>query len=186
MIWTVPNILTMLRIIMVPVMVLVFQRYGAAASLIVFAAASVTDVLDGYIARKFNQISDLGKLLDPLADKLMTMAMLIMLALRRYIAVWVPVAVGIKELGLVIGAGALLKGRSVVVMANEFGKAATASFFAGIVLVALSDLWKPLLITGRTVIYAAVLLAVIATFSYARAYLIQGRNDRTERERNQQ
>ena len=57
-----------------------------------FAAASVTDVLDGYIARKFNQISDLGKLLDPLADKLMTMAMLIMLALRRYIPIWVPVA----------------------------------------------------------------------------------------------
>ena len=165
---------------MVPVMAVVFHRHGALYALGVYALASLTDVLDGYIARRFNQISDVGKLLDPLADKLMVVTMLVMLVIKGYLPMWVPIAVGLKELIMVLGAALLLKGKDVVVMANKFGKTATAAFFAGIVLLCLSDLWAPLLIAGRVICYIAVALSVVAMISYARAYLIEGRNDRTQ------
>lgn len=176
----VPNALTILRMIMIPLMVYVFQNFGAAPALIVYAAASLTDVLDGYIARKYNQITDFGKLMDPLADKLMVVAMLLMLALKQYIPVWVLVVVVLKELAMVAGAALLLGGRKVVVMANKLGKAATAAFFVSIVLVCLGDLYLPLRQIGAAVIYVAVALSLIAMASYARAYLVQGRNDRTQ------
>ena len=176
----VPNALTILRMIMIPLMVYVFQNFGAAPALIVYAAASLTDVLDGYIARKYNQMTDFGKLMDPLADKLMVVAMLLMLSLKQYIPIWVLVVVVLKELAMVAGAALLLSGRKVVVMANKLGKAATAAFFVSIVLVCLGDLYLPLRQIGTALIYVAVAVSLVAMASYARAYLVQGRNDRTQ------
>lgn len=175
----VPNALTILRMLMIPLMLYMFQNFGAAWALIVFVAASATDLLDGYIARKYNQITDFGKLMDPLADKLMVTAMLIMLALKGYIPMWMLVVMICKELAMVIGAAALLGDRKVVVMANKFGKAATASFFVSIVLICLGDIWAKVGQIGAALIYVAVGLSIIAMLSYAHAYLIQGRNDRT-------
>ena len=76
----VPNALTILRMLMIPLMVYVFNSFGAHWALLVYVVASATDVLDGYIARKYNQITDFGKLMDPLADKLMVLTMLYMLS----------------------------------------------------------------------------------------------------------
>ena len=78
----VPNALTILRMLMIPLMVYVFNSFGAHWALLVYVVASATDVLDGYIARKYNQITDFGKLMDPLADKLMVLTMLYMLSTR--------------------------------------------------------------------------------------------------------
>ncbi|MGN0742386.1 MAG: CDP-alcohol phosphatidyltransferase family protein, partial [Candidatus Fimadaptatus sp.] len=133
----------------------------------------------GYIARKYNQITDFGKLMDPLADKLMVIAMLVMLVVKAFIPAWVLIVVVCKELMMVLGAALLLGGRKVVVMANKQGKAATAAFFAAIVLACMRDVWLPLWTVGTGLMYVAVTLSIIAMISYARAYLIQGRNDRT-------
>lgn len=177
----IPNALTVLRMLMIPLMVYVFNNFGAQWAVIVYALASLTDVLDGYIARKYNQITDFGKLMDPLADKLMVIAMLLMLVINAYIPAWVLVVMVCKELAMVAGAALLLGGRKVVVMANKLGKAATAGFFAAIVLCCLRDVWMPLWVAGTSLMYVAVTLSIIAMISYARAYLIQGRNDRTAR-----
>ena len=79
-VWTIPNVLTMIRLLLVPVFVVVYFRTSAEpkyAALAIFAAASLTDMLDGYLARKLNQITDFGKLFDPLADKLMVLTALV-------------------------------------------------------------------------------------------------------------
>ncbi len=118
------NLLTMLRICMIPLAAYMFylQAFGEAA--IVFFAACFTDVLDGFIARRFNMITDTGKFLDPLADKGMQLTVLISLAFCRrmpYAAVWVVLA---KEVLMFLG-GLFLYRKKIVVAANWYGKAAT-------------------------------------------------------------
>ena len=76
-VWNVPNVLTMLRMILIPVFVVLFFNDRKMAALAVFCAASFTDFLDGFLARKLNQITDFGKLFDPLADKVMVLTALI-------------------------------------------------------------------------------------------------------------
>ena len=76
-VWTIPNVLTMIRLALVPVFVVLFLNGHKMASLAVFVAASLTDMLDGYLARKLNQITDFGKLFDPLADKLMVLSAMV-------------------------------------------------------------------------------------------------------------
>lgn len=177
----VPNALTILRMLMIPLMVYVFNNFGAHWALLVYALASATDVLDGYIARKYNQITDFGKLMDPLADKLMVLTMLYMLSINAFIPVWMLYVAAGKELVMVLGAALLLGGKKVVVMANKLGKAGTAAFFVSIVLVCLRDVWQPLWVAGVSLMYVALALAIIAMLGYARAYLVQGRNDRTQK-----
>ena len=76
-VWTIPNVLTMIRLILIPVFVVLFFSGLRKAALAVFVAASLTDMLDGYLARKLNQITDFGKLFDPLADKLMVLTAMV-------------------------------------------------------------------------------------------------------------
>ncbi len=175
----IPNALTMLRMLMIPFMVSVFNKYGAQWALIVFVLASITDVLDGYIARKYNQITDFGKLMDPLADKLMTITMLYMLAVNSYIPIWVMFVVACKEAVMVLGAAMLLGGKKVVVMSNKLGKSATALFFVAIVCISLRDIAHVMWTIGTVIMYIAVAMAAVAMLGYGHAYLIKGRNDRT-------
>lgn len=92
-----PNKLTMLRMALVPaVMALILRGYGIAA-FILFAAASITDFLDGYIARKYNLVSSFGKIMDPLADKLLTFGALICFVQTGLISVWAPMIIISRE-----------------------------------------------------------------------------------------
>ena len=76
-VWTIPNVLTMIRLLLIPVFVILYMNGHPKGALAVFAVASLTDLLDGFLARKLNQISNFGKLFDPLADKLMVLTALI-------------------------------------------------------------------------------------------------------------
>lgn len=129
----IPNILTIFRIILVPVYLKVFfsnikNRYILA--LLIFILAGITDFLDGYIARKYNLVSKLGKILDPLADKLMTFAVLFSLVKNDYIPLWILVILSLKELTMIIGASILyiFKGKKALA-SNIFGKLATVFFY---------------------------------------------------------
>ena len=86
---TIPNLLTVLRILLVPAFIQAYFSRPGVLPILILAASALTDVLDGQIARRFNQVSDLGKLLDPIADKLTQGAMLICL-LKRFPHFWVP------------------------------------------------------------------------------------------------
>ncbi|MCC8023029.1 MAG: CDP-alcohol phosphatidyltransferase family protein, partial [Clostridiales bacterium] len=80
--WTIPNALSLLRIILIPVFTYYFLQDRVLLAVIIIAAAAITDLLDGKIARRFNQVSELGKVLDPVADKLSQMAIVIILMIK--------------------------------------------------------------------------------------------------------
>lgn len=129
----VPNILSAFRIFLVPVFVTVFflggqyAHYWAAA---VFLIAALTDFLDGYLARKYEHVTNLGKFLDPAGDKLMTLAMVICLSVEDIIPKWVPWFFIVKECLMVLG-GIFYQQRISKDMlgANIIGKTATFALF---------------------------------------------------------
>ena len=173
-VWTIPNVLTMIRLLLVPVFVVVYFRTAAEpkyAALAVFAAASLTDMLDGYLARKLNQITDFGKLFDPLADKLMVLTALVCQALTGVFPWAAVIVVACKELFMVIG-GLFLLSRDVVVYSNIFGKAAQVSFILSLIL---SFFHVPLEEWGTRLdlilLWITVGLAILAMVVYAAEYL---------------
>ncbi len=170
-----PNCLTFLRILLIPVFLITYYQLpdDRYISIIVFAAASFTDALDGYLARRLNQITSFGKLCDPLADKLMTLSMLFCLAGDGYLAFnehrwlnWVLLlVVMVKELIMMVGALFMLK-KGVVVFANIWGKCATVLFVMGIVSVYPWHEIVWLRECGRYIILAAVVMSMVALVSY--------------------
>lgn len=132
-VWTIPNVLTMIRLILIPVFVVLFFRGQKMASLAVFAAASLTDMLDGYLARRLNQITDFGKLFDPLADKLMVLTALVCQGIAGVFPWSAIIIVAAKELVMVLG-GVFMLSRDVVVYSNYIGKAAQVFFIASLIL----------------------------------------------------
>ena len=132
-VWNIPNALTMLRLILIPVFVWLFWKVDRKAALVVFIVASLTDMLDGMLARKLNQITDFGKLFDPLADKLMVITALVCQGLAGVLP-WSAIAiVACKELMMLLG-GAFMLSRNVVVYANYAGKTAQVFFIASLIL----------------------------------------------------
>ena len=129
----IPNILTIFRFILIPVILFYIFTGNYLLAFIFFTLSGLTDVLDGFIARKFNLISNFGKLMDPLADKLTQIAVLTSLVTLEIIPVWILVIVVIKELVMVIGAS-FLYGKDVVVYSKWYGKLATVLFFIAIIV----------------------------------------------------
>ena len=133
-IWNAPNILTMLRLLLIPIYwVLMMVRDNETAALIVFVTASITDLLDGYIARHFNQVTDWGKLFDPLADKLMVVSVMMTLVLKGAVPLVILIIIGIKEIIMVAGAACMLR-RKIVVYSKPVGKTAQFTMVAGMIL----------------------------------------------------
>ena len=173
-VWTIPNVLTMIRLLLVPVFVVVYFRTSAEpkyAALAIFAAASLTDMLDGYLARKLNQITDFGKLFDPLADKLMVLSALVCQAVTGVFPWAAVIVVACKELVMVLG-GLFMLSRDVVVYSNIVGKAAQVCFILSLIL---SLFHVPLAEWGTRLdlilLWITVGLAVLAMVVYAAEYL---------------
>ncbi len=165
--WTIPNILSLIRIAILPVFVVLYltscetgnmgMQYVSFA-LLVFSG--LTDCLDGWIARRFNQISELGKLLDPIADKLTQVAVLICLATQHQEFLPILFLCTVKEMLQGVG-GLILLGRGGTVRASKwFGKIATAVFYGSTALVVLwegmpnSVLVTLVILTGLSMLFA--------------------------------
>ncbi len=135
-----PNILTTIRFLLIPVFIYVFFNEGESSTIYatyIFILAGITDVLDGYLARKFNLITKWGQAMDPLADKLMLIAVLVCFAISKYIPVWVIIIVGLKEILMIIGGFFLYYRKDkIVIPANKFGKIATVNFYIAILYTA--------------------------------------------------
>ena len=132
-VWTIPNVLTIIRMILIPVFVVLFFKGHKMAALAVFCAASLTDMLDGYLARKLNQITDFGKLFDPLADKLMVLTAMVLQTFWGPLPLVAVIIVAAKELVMVLG-GVFMLSKNVVVYSNYVGKSAQVGFIASLVL----------------------------------------------------
>ena len=161
------NAVTMLRILMIPVFAWAYYHGRTTVAFILFLLASATDYLDGYLARKFNAVTSVGKLLDPLADKLMLLTALYFFADAGHIPWWVFIALAVKEGGMVAGSLLMLE-KKVVVHSNAFGKASTVLFIVAIVSMFAGHYYAPMLQAGRILIYAALASSIVAMLIYGR------------------
>jgi len=142
-IFTVPNILSMFRIILVPIIVWIYfdsriKDHYLLALVLVFISA-LTDVLDGIIARKFNLITDLGKILDPIADKLTQFVVVFCLACDYPLMTVVAVIIFAKELLMLIGAVIFVKSGNETPYARWWGKLTTVVLYATMLMFILSS-----------------------------------------------
>ena len=162
-----PNALTVLRILVVPVMVVALlaeTRTGDYVGGAIFALASATDYLDGWLARRSDTISRFGKLMDPFADKLLVGSALVCLVIVDRLAAWVAVVVIVREAAVTISR-TLASGQGVVVAAAMWGKVKTCVQVLAVLLVILvagSPTWLDLLI------YLMVVVTILSGLDYAR------------------
>lgn len=164
----IPNILSVLRIIMVGVFAYLFAIGRPLAALSVYVLAFLTDILDGYLARRNNWITNLGKLLDPFADKLLIVVALICIYLGKRQSAFLVLFIlsAVKELLMVLG-GAVMLRRNIVVYADWFGKIAAGMFGAGIILALLSFSFPQMSPWDFYVLTAATGLSYLALIHYA-------------------
>jgi CDP-diacylglycerol--glycerol-3-phosphate 3-phosphatidyltransferase len=158
-----PNVLTLVRILLVPVLVVALLEAtpnGSVVAAIVFAAAAFTDGLDGYIARSRASITTFGKVMDPIADKLLIAAALITLVSLHRVAPWVAMVIIAREFavsGLRVAAGQ----QGVVIPASPLGKLKTVVQVAAILAVIATDAWW-----AQGLLYFAVLVTVVSGADY--------------------
>ena len=171
-----PNKITIMRIILIPIYLLVFYSNLDNRLLIaglIFLLAGISDLLDGYIARKYDLTSDLGAVLDPLADKLMIFAVLISFTTMKLIPLWVLIALGIKEIFMIIGSGiSIMYHKDKVVHANYYGKFATISFYIAI----LSIVFNINEVLSTILLIVTVTLNVLSFYKYLKIFLKQREN----------
>jgi len=143
-VWTLPNALSFLRLGSVPVFVWLFVTGREEAAVIVYAAGAWSDFFDGYIARRTGSITELGKLLDPLADRIFIVALAISLVATDAMPVWLALTVIARDV-LVLFAWPLLERRGRArIPVNFTGKCATASLLFGLTWLAWSKTTWPL------------------------------------------
>ncbi|WP_346912868.1 CDP-diacylglycerol--glycerol-3-phosphate 3-phosphatidyltransferase [Clostridium sp.] len=164
------NKLTVLRIILVPIFLICAMVDTTTANIIalsIFIVASVTDKLDGYIARSRNQITNFGKFMDPLADKLLVTCALILLVEKGIIAAWVVVVIIAREF-IVSGLRTLAASQGVVIAASNWGKLKTAIQMIAIIMGLLSLVYNPewLNIATQVTIYLAAVITIISGVDY--------------------
>ena len=187
-----PNLLTLSRIFLVPLLVAVLLRKGnveldtgwvvltrEAIALAIFLAAALTDLLDGYLARRRREVTTFGKLLDPIADKVLVSAALISLVELDRVAAWMVVVIVSREFAVsVLRNVALTEG--VVIVASEFGKAKMVSQVAAVSLLLLAPHSAVIEQAGYIVLWLALLLTVWSMVDYFRAFWQQtGSGDKT-------
>ena len=135
--WTIPNALSLVRIALIPAFMVLYLTHNDGWAFAMLALSGVTDVLDGFIARHYNQITDCGKLLDPLSDKLAQIAVVIALTTRHIRLLPLAILCSIKEAFQAVGGIILLTRRTEVQGAEWFGKLSTAVFYAGMLTLVL-------------------------------------------------
>lgn len=136
-IWTVPNVLSMLRLLLVPVFLILVVAGAYVTALIVLIAASLTDLLDGYLARRFNQVTRLGQLLDPAADRLYIFAALIGLAANELVPWWIVIVIVARDVLIVVLGVVLANHGYGPLPVHQLGKAATFALFTGLPVIML-------------------------------------------------
>lgn len=169
----VPNIISTFRILLVPVFIIVYfydTRHTKLAAVLVYALAAFSDFLDGFLARKFKASSSLGKILDPLGDKLMTISVMACITIDAIIPLWAVLIAGVKEILMAIGGFVMHKMANVEIPpSNIIGKASTVGFF--LVCAALM-LFRDIPHEAATaLISAAIVLMLVALASYINTYI---------------
>ena len=169
------NFLSILRVLLIPFL-LYFIAQGPAAQLqavLLLLIASITDIGDGWVARRYNQVSRLGKILDPLADKIFLACLLGGLVIWRDLPLWLLGMLFVRDLAIVLVGGLLLRSRGLVIAANRWGKYTTLCM----VLTALSYVLEAPASLRMGLGMAAAALVVVSSLSYAQLALRLSRRE---------
>jgi CDP-diacylglycerol---glycerol-3-phosphate 3-phosphatidyltransferase len=167
-----PNFITLTRILLIPVFVVLFVMPTPDRSLsaaLIFIVAAVTDLLDGYLARRNGQVTTLGKLLDPIADKLLVLSALILLVNVDRVSALVAIFIIAREVA-VTGVRAIAAGEGMVIAAETTGKYKMALQVVAIVLLILEDTFLSdfgnLHLAGIVTLYLSLLLGYVSGGQY--------------------
>lgn len=165
----VPNILTTLRVALIPFFMYFFTSnlsYGNYIAVSIFILASLTDFLDGKIARKYNLVTNFGKIMDPFADKLLVLTSLIYLAIAHIIPGWIVIIIIGREL-LITSLRVLAAGEGTIVAARKLGKYKTASQMFSIIFLIIG-MTAPYVFhfTGMILLYIALVLTIWSLCDY--------------------
>lgn len=169
----IPNILTIFRFILIPFIVLNLANDKYVSAFVIFTISGLTDILDGFIARKFNFITNFGKLIDPLADKCTQIITLATLALKNIIPMWIIIIVILKEFIMVAGAS-FLYGKELVVSSKWYGKLATVLFYIAIVCSLFIKEFNFTFDFSLYIYYLALISTIFSLLMYIKAFYVQG------------
>lgn len=165
-----PNKLTMFRVILIPFFVFFllapyFPDYGKYIATAIFIIASLTDFLDGRIARKYNLVTNFGKFMDPLADKLLVCSALVCLVETKQLAAWIAIIIIAREF-IISGFRLIAAEHQIVIAASYWGKFKT-TFQILMIIVLIVDIQNDLLqILGTALTYIALALTIISLIDY--------------------
>ncbi len=158
----------MFRIFLLPIFVLsCYYDQSGISSLLIFLLGSFSDFLDGYVARRYNMITDFGKFIDPIADKILVLSAFIMFIERGFVEPWVVIVVLFREL-LISGFRMLAAKKNISIAADIFGKLKTTTqffcvifFFLTIILIS-----GKMFIIGKVLLYISLVLTVLSMINY--------------------
>lgn len=175
---TTPNKLTLLRIAFIPIIVIIYYipalqsqkifldvSYAMFIDAVLFVLASLTDALDGHLARKHNQITTFGKFADPLADKMLVFTAMLLFIDNKTLAPWIVIIIICREF-MVSGIRLVASSAGKVIAASHLGKYKTATTMLGLVMYFFFDVNKGFGIACQVVIYVALALTVLSGIDY--------------------
>ncbi len=191
-----PNLLTMGRMAMIPLVILLIDRGSPKDcwwAALVYSVAALTDLIDGWLARRMHVVSVLGKFLDPLADKLLVMAVLIYMIPMGRISTWAVALLLAREIS-VTGLRSIASSEGVVIAAGDDGKTKTALQMVGILCLILGypyhltlgplDLGMvDLVYVGRALVYVSLVFSILSALSYTRLFAeaVEAKNAKGQR-----
>ena len=162
-----PNKLTTLRMILVPVFIVLYLLGYSIPALVVFVVASFTDYLEGYLARKYNLVTDYGKIMDPLADKLLVTSALVCMVQTALVPAWMVIVILAREFAIT-GLRAVAAGQGKVIAAAWSGKIKTVTQMIAVIFLLLNN-W-PFSLIGipfdRIMLWIAVLMTIYSGCEY--------------------
>lgn len=163
----IPNMLTLIRFFLIPIFYIVYfssMENSMVIAMTIFLISGVTDILDGYIARKYNLVTKWGTVLDPLADKLMILTVLFCLSSTKIIPFWIFILILVKEATMIIGGINLLKYKKVI-PAKYYGKISTVLFYLSMVVMAFFGG------IAIYILYAAILMTLFSFVNYLISFI---------------
>ena len=173
-----PNKLTLFRVVLIPFFVFFllapyFEGYGNYIAVAIFIVASLTDMLDGKIARKYNLVTNFGKFMDPLADKLLVCSAMICLISTGQLPAWIVIIIISREF-IISGFRLIASDNGVVIAASYWGKFKT-TFQMLMVIVLIIDIPNPVFdVIGTVLIYVALALTIFALIMYFKEFYQKG------------
>lgn len=162
------NKITMFRILLLPIFVLsYYYDQSGISSLAIFLLGSFSDFLDGHTARKYDMITDFGKFIDPIADKILVLSAFILFIERGFVEPWVVIVVLFREL-LISGFRMLAAKKNISIAADIFGKLKTTTQFFSVIFFFLTIILinRTMFIIGKVLLYISVALTVLSMINY--------------------